>query len=164
MAAIVSGGPVAVAQDETDESTSLEVARQDPSAWSLDCDGENGADGTGCQVSQSVSVRETGQRIVMIVIQKDAEFNGTHMLLALPHRIYLPSGVDLSVDANRARRVAFETCDERACYAAAQIDEAFIAELRSGTELEVVFHNLANKPVTVPKPLTGFAAMYDQLQ
>ncbi len=154
---------VAHAQDTTPPDTGTEVVRQDPTVWALDCQSESEASKDDCQVSQSISILETGQRIVMVVVQKDDAGVATHMLLALPHRIYLPSGVDLTVDTNRARRMAFETCDERACYASAQIDTSFIDELRGGEELSVVFHNLADKPVTVPVSLLGFSVAYDQL-
>jgi invasion protein IalB len=152
-----------MAQQSSDANTTTEVSRQDPTVWTLDCDNTAGQTTGSCQISQTVTVRETGQRIIMVVIQKDLASEATHMLLALPHRIYLPSGVALTIDANGAHEVAVETCDERACYATIQADGVFVGELRAGAEMSVVFHNLAQRPVTVPVPLAGFGGAFDQL-
>jgi invasion protein IalB len=151
------------ARGQQTNTATTEVARQDPASWALDCQGAAG-DATGsCQVSQSITVRETGQRIMMVVVQKDFASSATHMLLALPHRIHLPSGIAVTVDANAAHRMQVETCDERACYASVEMDGAFLDEMRGGAHMDIVFSNLAQKPVTVAVPLDGFDGTYDRL-
>jgi invasion protein IalB len=148
----------AIAQQATEATT--EVVRQEPSAWTLDCTGQYAEN---CQMSQSVTVRETGQRIMMVVVQKDESTSATHILLALPHRIYLPAGIDIAIDTHGPRTVSIETCDERACYASARVNGDFMTELRTGSSMDIIFRNLAQKPVTVPVSLEGFGGTYDRL-
>ncbi len=155
-----TGRPAPAAQSDTEATT--EIVRQDP-AWAFNC--ERAADGSehSCQISQYVSVRETGQRIVSVVVQRDADTATVHMLLALPHKIHLPSGVGLSVDEGTQALFEIETCDERACYATMVINDTFVGHMASGATLAVTFKNLMQKPVTVPVPLGGFEPAFELL-
>jgi invasion protein IalB len=39
-----------------------------------------------------------------------------------------------------------------------------LAALRSGKELKLSFQNLAKETITIPMPLTDFAAAYDKIK
>ncbi|MGI9415457.1 MAG: invasion associated locus B family protein [Hyphomicrobiales bacterium] len=151
-------GRSAWAQDTT-RTTSV---AKNKGGWSLDCaDQGSGAD---CQVSQTMTVKETGQRILMVVVKKDRQSGSPHVLLALPHKIFLPAGIILQVDSQLPKELDIETCDERACYASAQLAQGFVTTMQSGAAMHVTFQNLLRKPVTFSVPLTGFQPAYTGLK
>jgi len=160
MCAAIALPPAPVSADT--EAATTEVTRQDP-AWGFACDRAQDGSEVNCQISQSVTVRETGQRVVSVVVQKNGQTGGIHLLLALPHKIYLPSGVDLSVDEGDPFGTQVETCDERACYATLEISGAFVLHMMTGGALNITFQNLLQKPVTLPIPLGGFESAFQRL-
>ena len=119
---------------------------------------------TDCQVSQIMTLKETGQRILMVVVKKESKTSFPHVLLALPHKIYLPAGIIVQVDAEVPVEMDIETCDERACYASVIVAKPFLGAMQAGTAMHVTFQNLLRKPVTVSVPLKGFTEGYDKLK
>ena len=131
--------------------------------WTLNCAGQENSAGTDCQVSQIMTLKETGQRILMVVVKKQPETLFPHVLLALPHKIYLPAGIIVQVDTEVPVEMDIETCDERACYASAIVAKPFLGNMKAGTAMHVTFQNLLRKPVTVSVPLEGFTVSYKKL-
>ena len=145
-----------------DTSRSTSVAKNGNAGWAVDCTGQG--TGTDCQVSKTMTVKETGQRILMVVVKKDRQSGIPHVLLALPHKIFLPAGIILQVDSQLPKEMDIETCDERACYASARIAQAFLTNMGSGAAMHVTFQNLLRKPVTFSVPLEGFQPAYGKLK
>lgn len=149
------------AQDTTQRT---DVPKQDNGTeWSLNCANAQDGGTTDCQVSQVMTVKETGQRILMVVVKKDLQTLEPHVMLALPHKIFLPAGVIVQVDTQLPREMDIQTCDERACYATSRVSSGFLEFMRSGAAMHVTFQNLLHKPVTVSVPLSGFTVVYGEL-
>lgn len=132
--------------------------------WSVDCETTEDGSGDDCQASQIMTVKETGQRILMVVVRKDRKRREPHVMLALPHKIYLPAGVIVQIDRQVPREMDIETCDERACYATGSVAAAFLEFMKKGIAMHVTFQNLLHKPVTVSVPLAGFPVAYERLK
>lgn len=147
-----------------DDAQTTQVSKQDASRdWTMDCaDRASGAE-TDCQVSQVMTIRETGQRILMVVVKKDRATDAPHVMLALPHKIFLPAGVVVRIDGRKPREMTIETCDERACYSSARVPADFLSEMQGGNAMHVTFRNLLRKPVTLSVPLRGFTVAYSRL-
>ncbi len=64
----------------------------------------------------------------------------------------------------KATDLQIQTCENRGCYAGAPITPDVLAALRSGKELKLSFQNLAKETITIPMPLTDFAAAYDKIK
>ena len=149
------------AQDTTQETN---VPKQNGGTqWALNCTEQQAGVPDDCQVSQIMTLRETGQRILMVVVKKDTRSREPHVMLALPHKIYLPAGVIVQVDTQVPREMDIETCDERACYATGMVSTTFQKYMQGGQAMHVTFQNLLRKPVTVSVPLRGFTEAYAQL-
>lgn len=145
-----------------DSTRTTSVAKNGNAGWALDCTGQGS--GADCQVSQTMTVKETGQRILMVVVKKDRQSGIPHVLLALPHKIFLPAGIILQVDSQLPKEMDIETCDERACYASSRVAQAFLTTMSSGAAMHVTFQNLLRKPVTFSVPLEGFQPAYGKLR
>ncbi len=129
--------------------------------WLAKC-GEG--DPSDCQISQTISVRQTGQHLLTVIVRQFKGGKQTHMLVGMPHKVYLPAGVVLQVDKGKARKSEIQFCDERACIATFAMDEAMLQSLKAGHVLSVTFENLMRKPITVPVTLIGFTAALKQIQ
>ena len=57
-----------------------------------------------------------------------------------------------------------QTCENRGCYAGSTIPPDLLAALKSGKQLKVSFQNLGKETITIPMPLTDFAAAYDKIK
>ena len=159
---VIDAGRVGLAQDTTQE-TNL-PKENGGTQWTMDCaDPVNGV-AADCQVSQVMTVKETGQRILMVVVKKDLGTKEPHVMLALPHKIYLPAGVIVQIDTQVPREMDIETCDQRACYATGMVSKAFQSFMQGGAAMHVTFQNLLRKPVTVSVPLKGFPEAYAELK
>jgi len=91
----------------------------------------------------------------------------THAPLAmvqLPLGLNLPGGAKLQIDDGKTADLQIQTCENRGCYAGAAIAPDVLAALKSGKELKLSFQNLAKETITVPMPLTDFAAAYDKIK
>jgi hypothetical protein len=74
------------------------------------------------------------------------------------------NGTKLQVDDAKATSLPIQTCEATGCYASAPIAPDLLAGLKSGKQLKVSFQNLAKETITIPMPLTDFAAAYDKIK
>jgi invasion protein IalB len=85
------------------------------------------------------------------------------MMLHLPHGMFLPDGVSLSIDTNAAQKQPIQTCDQKGCYVGLSIDDALLKSLESGKTLSIVFKSLERNDITIPISLSGFKEAYQKL-
>ena len=84
--------------------------------------------------------------------------------MQLPLGLNLQVGAKFQVDEGKSTDLPIQTCENRGCYAGAAISPEVLAALKSGKELKLSFQNLAKETITVPMPLTDFAAAYDKIK
>jgi invasion protein IalB len=82
----------------------------------------------------------------------------------LPLGLNLPAGARLQVDEGKPADLQIQTCENRGCYANLPVAPDLLAALRSGKQLKISFQNLAKETITIPMPLTDFAAAYDKIK
>jgi invasion protein IalB len=132
--------------------------------WAARCSSASRDAPLECAIEQTAVLSKTGQLIVLINIRVPSD---THVPLAtvqLPLGLNLPGGAKFQVDDGKATDLQIQTCEARGCYAAAVITPDELAALRSGKQLKLSFQNLAKETITIPMPLTDFAAAYDKIK
>jgi invasion protein IalB len=117
-----------------------------------------------CVMEQSAVLTKTGQVIVVVNIRIAPDTRAPVALVQLPLGLSLPAGAKLQVDEGKAVDLQIQTCEQRGCYANAPITPDLLAALRSGKQFKVSFQNLAKETITIPMPLTDFAAAYDKIK
>ncbi len=85
------------------------------------------------------------------------------MLIQLPHHLYLPAGVKMQIDGNKASQLAIQTCDTKGCYAGLALSIDKIKQMSKAAKLKIVFQNLKKKNITVSVSLQGFEVAYKKL-
>ena len=132
--------------------------------WAARCSSASRDAPLECAIEQTAVLSKTGQLIVLINIRVPSD---THVPLAtvqLPLGLNLPGGAKFQVDDGKVTDLQIQTCEARGCYAAAVIAPDELAALRSGKQLKLSFQNLAKETITIPMPLTDFAAAYDKIK
>jgi invasion protein IalB len=81
----------------------------------------------------------------------------------VPLAVYLPAGVEFTSERAKPLKVAYTTCSQMGCVAPFAMDDALVAQLKSGSKLEIHFVMRDQSPVGVAIDLKGFAEAYDKL-
>ena len=117
-----------------------------------------------CAIEETAVLTKTGQLVVLVNIRVTSDTRMPIALVQLPLGLNLPAGAKLQVDDGKSVDLQIQTCENRGCYANLPIASDMLAAMRAGKQLKVSFQNLAKDPITIPMPLTDFAAAYDRIK
>jgi invasion protein IalB len=132
--------------------------------WAARCSSASRDTPLECAMEQTAVLSKTGQLIVLVNIRVPSDTHTPVALVQLPLGLNLPGGAKLQVDDGKTTDLQIQTCENRGCYAGTPIAPELLAALRSGKQLKVLFQNLAKETITIPMPLTDFAAAYDKIK
>jgi invasion protein IalB len=135
-----------------------------PPGWAARCTSASREAPLECAIEQTAVLSKTGQLIVLINIRVPSDTHTPLATVQLPLGLNLPGGAKFQVDDGKVTDLQIQTCEARGCYAAAVIAPDELAALRSGKQLKLSFQNLAKETITIPMPLTDFAAAYDKIK
>jgi invasion protein IalB len=132
--------------------------------WAARCSSASREAPLECAMEQTAVLSKTGQLIVLVNIRVPSDTHTPVALVQLPLGLNLPGGAKLQVDDGKTTDLQIQTCENRGCYAGTPIAPELLAAMRSGKQLKVLFQNLAKETITIPMPLTDFAAAYDKIK
>jgi invasion protein IalB len=135
-----------------------------PPGWVARCTSTSRDAPLECAVEQTAVLTKTGQLIVLLNIRVAADTRQPIAIVQLPLGLNLPAGAKLQVDDGKVSDLQIQTCEQRGCYANSPIPAEMLAAMKSGKQLKVSFQNLAKESITIPMPLTDFAAAYDKIK
>lgn len=133
-------------------------AAQPQSGWQSNCTSTARGVAPDCSIEQRLVLSGTGQLLAAVTIRIDGKTRQPALMLQLPHGLYLPEGVSLSVDQAEPISLELQTCDNAGCYAGSPASKKLLDAMSAGAQLEIGFKNLARKDIQVVMPLTGFTA------
>lgn len=129
--------------------------------WVVNCASVTGQ--MACEAVQSLTIEKTGQLLLAVSIRVPQGSKTAAMMLHLPHGIFLPDGIALSIDGAAGQRQPVQMCDQKGCYVGLPLDEAFLKGLQTGKTLAITFKSLEKKDIMVPITLGGFKEAYAKL-
>jgi invasion protein IalB len=134
-----------------------------PPEWVVTC--APGADPakTTCEMTQVLFVEATGQPMLTAAIRQQAEDRRMGMLLTLPHGLYFPPGLSITIDQGRATIVAIQTSDQKGAYAALPLSDDLLTAMKLGKALNIAMRFADGRDVVVKLTLNGFTAALDKL-
>jgi len=135
-----------------------------PPGWIARCTSLSRDAPLECAIEQTAVLTKTGQLIVLINIRVAADTRTPIAVIQLPLGLNLPAGAKLQVDDGKTADLQIQTCEQRGCYANSPIPADMLAAMKSGKQLKVSFQNLGKETITIPMPLTDFAAAYDKIK
>lgn len=130
--------------------------------WRVNCSSSQA--GLDCRVTQTLFVRKTGQRFLIVAIRVAPETKQPIMWIQTPLRTYLPAGVSLQFGQDPAKSVPIRNCDRSGCLATYPVTEAEISAMEQATGLTVSIQDLQKRPITLRVPVQGFAEAYARIK
>ncbi|MDX5360756.1 MAG: invasion associated locus B family protein [Alphaproteobacteria bacterium] len=115
-----------------------------------------------CHLLQSVVVSETKRRILQAEVGDSQD--GRILALTVPLGIYLPAGIEISIDGGEKMRIPVDVCQPNGCAGAVKLDNAMLNRMKNGSRAVITFKNVQLKPIDVPLSLLGFTAGYAQVK
>ena len=157
--------PAAQATPSPAPSPSADAAGAPPQpGWIARCGSTSRDAPLECAIEETAVLTKTGQLIVLVNIRVTSDTRSPVALVQLPLGLNLPAGARLQVDEGKPVDLQIQTCENRGCYANLPVAPDLLAALRSGKQLKISFQNLAKETITIPMPLTDFAAAYDKIK
>lgn len=156
LVAMVSVATISAAQDQTEAE-----APQGP-VWIASCNNQANPDVLTCSMSQTLNVASSGQRLLAVTVQPDAEV--PNVLLSLPHGLNFANGVGVRTDEGEEERFAFTTADATGTYARVPLTDDFLSALRAANTLRLNVVGVGGREVNFEVSLAGFSKTYDLLK
>jgi invasion protein IalB len=135
-----------------------------PPGWSTRCASVSRDAPLECAIEQTAVLSRTGQLVIAVNIRVPADTHTPSALIQLPLGLNIPAGAKLQVDDGSTVDLPIQTCEARGCYAGTAIAPDLLAAMKSGKQLKISFQNLNKETLTVPLPLTDFAAAYEKIK
>lgn len=129
--------------------------------WIVNCTSAAGK--MSCETAQTLTIRKTGQLLLSISVRVPEKSKPGAIMLHLPHGMFLPDGVSMTIDGKALPKQPVQTCDEKGCYVGLPIDAALLKSMETGKTLLIGFKSLDKKDITVPISLSGFKEAYKKL-
>ena len=158
--------PAQAAPSPTPTPSTTPQAEATPAApgWVARCTSLSRGAPLECAIEQTAVLTKTGQLIVLINIRVASDTRNPLAVIQLPLGLNLPAGAKLQVDDGKTADLQIQTCEQRGCYANTPIAADMLAAMKSGKQLKVSFQNLAKEVISIPMPLTDFAAAYEKIK
>ena len=141
-----------------------EAAQPSTLAWRSHCASVARGSAPDCSISQTAFLTQTGQIVASVSVRLPPNSKQPVMMVQVPVGLFIPAGIAIQVDNEKAETLAIQTCDLKGCYAGTGISDELMAAMTKGTRFAVTFQNLSRKNVTVPLTLTQFVETYKHIQ
>lgn len=138
-----------------------EAATPQPT-WMVNCTNVSG--GFDCRASQTLLLKDTGVRILTLVVRTTPDAKKPVMLIQGPLGIYLPAGLTIQIGKEPAKKLPLQSCNQEGCLTEYAVTDAEIAAMQQGADVAVLVQDLKKRPVTLQVPGLGFAAAYSKMK
>lgn len=131
--------------------------------WMLKCDGQGEAV-QKCYVFQTLHLRQTGQRVLTVVVGNLGPNSARIVHFTAPLGIHLPAGVALKIDDGEPFAATVETCAADGCKFTIPLDDPILRSLQQGRVMRVGFlDSVTRRQITVAISLLGFSDAFAAL-
>ncbi|WP_417772016.1 invasion associated locus B family protein [Stappia sp.] len=135
-----------------------------PANWVVQCSEPKDDTPKHCRALQNIVMKDSGQRLLTIVVEPREGAPNHALVLALPHGVFLPAGAVIKVDENKEVPLVIQTSDANGAYAGMAISDELLAQMKKGERLVIGFKTAQQKDLAIPVTLIGFTAAYGQLK
>lgn len=130
-----------------------------PGTWFKVCSKQQ--DNDICNV-QNTTKASTGQLITAVnLLTIKGKINRRLFQVAVPTGRYVPAGIVVQIDNQKANKLPYTICLPDRCLAEVNLDDNLVSALKKGGELKLTSTNFQNKQNPVKVTLVGFSAAFD---
>lgn len=154
--------PAALAETELSDASATETFED----WTLRCDvTEQGSEEPSsasqrCQLIQTASAASGSDDVFLLSIASSAPGAPATAVVTLPLGVYLANDIHIYVDGRQAFVLRYEICDQSACYAGFEMQDALVSSWRRGIEARFRVWTGREQAVEFPVSLRGFTAAW----
>jgi invasion protein IalB len=114
-----------------------------------------------CLTQLDVRDNVTAILIGKLAIRQIAGQEKPQLLVMLPLNSLLPAGALVKIDEQQPVKLVYTSCDQAGCHAEAEIDAAFITQMKSGKQIGYMGIDVTGHQLAIPLPLEGFGKAID---
>ncbi|CUH45356.1 invasion associated locus B family protein [Ruegeria atlantica] len=141
----------------------LAAQENNPLPWSVNCGNPDNGTELVCEMTQSIILTESNQRLTSISFVKTARKGETETVLTLPFGLLLSEGLIAKVDDAKVAALDFLTCESQGCFARSSVSIEWMSAMRAGNQLTIQGKNSTGDPISFGFDLTGFSKIFDVL-
>ncbi|MGJ8529771.1 invasion associated locus B family protein [Maritalea sp.] len=139
------------------------IVRAQYGDWQLTCDTPPGASFEQCALIQNVTADDQPGVALSVIVLKTADGQARLLRVLAPLGILLPNELGLVLDGKDQGRAPFIRCLPNGCMAEVVLDDALLAQLRTGTSALFVVFKTPEEGIGIPVSLLGLGDGFDKL-
>lgn len=129
------------------------------SSWNVACQPDSGATNLVCELSQTITLVQTGQLFMRISVGAEPH----HLVLQLPHGLKLDEGVQIQVDDDDILPLEFFTSNQAGTFTRTLMSKNLISSLKKGFTISITVHSTSGEALVTPISLLGFSLGFARL-
>ena len=131
-----------------------------PAAWRVDCAGDGKV--LECRALQQIVNRDDKHLLAQLTVRLPSDSKTPVMMLQLPLGLNLSEPVQFKVDNGAVEKQQVQTCTTTGCFVGMQLNDKFLASMRSGAVLKIALQDSNKQPIALDVPLLGFSLALDR--
>ncbi len=131
--------------------------------WQMRCETPPGARSEQCAIVQNVAADDRPNVTLLVIALKTADNQNRLLRVVAPLGVLLPAGLGLKIDDKDIGRAGFVRCLNTGCIAEVVMDDALVANLRSGKNATFIVFQTPEEGIGIPVSLTGFGEGLEKL-
>lgn len=133
--------------------------------WRVRCEEPQDGGQRRCFMFQNLVMKETQRQLLNFAIAFPSdEADEPTAVVMVPLGVSLPAGLGLQITEDQEpAKVAYQHCIAIGCRAVMPLNDQQIADMKAGTEAQVLFADGTGRAVKVPLSLSGFTAAFEDL-
>lgn len=124
--------------------------------WQMRCEVPPGAKTEQCALVQNVAAEDRPNLTLLVIVLKTADQKSRLLRVVAPLGVLLPSGLGLKIDDKDIGRAGFVRCLTTGCVAEVVMDDALLAQLKTGKNATFIVFQTPEEGVGIPVSLSGF--------
>ncbi|HRJ69067.1 MAG TPA: invasion associated locus B family protein, partial [Beijerinckiaceae bacterium] len=128
--------------------------------WTKVCGEDPAAKKTICYTTRDF-LSDNNQPIMAVAVYDVQNDPKKFVRFLLPLSFLLQPGIRFGVDSAQPVSGRFQICFPNGCFAEAEVNEAFLANLKKGTNVKVSVQNDRGQEIAFVVPLAGFGKAFD---
>ncbi|WP_160175179.1 invasion associated locus B family protein [Ruegeria halocynthiae] len=141
----------------------LAAQQSEAPPWSVNCSNLVTGGELVCEMTQSIVLSESNQRLASVAFVKTAGKDEAEAVLTLPFGLLFSEGLVAKVDDTEVANLEFLTCEAQGCFARSAVTSEWMSAMRAGNQLKIEAQNSAREPISFGFDLTGFSQTSDLL-
>ncbi len=139
------------------------VVRSSHGDWQMRCETPPGAKAEQCALVQNVAAEDRPNLTLLVIALKTADNQSRLLRIVAPLGVLLPAGLGLKIDDKDIGRAGFVRCLNTGCIAEVVMDDALVANLKSGQNATFIVFQTPEEGVGIPVSLNGFGEGLEKL-